>query len=320
MISLLGFSACRKAELYENDFFAMNTYIQLKAYGENSEDFFSSVRAEISHIEGLCSAHTEDSALYLFNSNISAPSPELSELIKTAVEISQATNGAFDPTLLPLSLLWGFSGDREMAVPTEADIAAVHALTGAEKIAVTEKGIDTGGTSLDLGGIAKGYAADKFFQLAEEYGVASAMGSFGGMIAAVGEKPEGEPWLVGLRDPNSDGFAAILAVSSTCISTSGSYERNFYSDGEIYHHILDPKTGYPVKNNLISATVISPEGTEADALSTALFVMGEEGAAEFCSKNGYCAILLTEDGRAVFMGGAEKLLYELSDNYIREIK
>ncbi|MBQ1222672.1 MAG: FAD:protein FMN transferase, partial [Oscillospiraceae bacterium] len=280
----------------------MDTYIQITAYGKNADKFLLAVNEETVRLEGIFSAHKQESELFALNSRKDAYSEELVSLVSEAIALSELTEGAFDPTLLPVSNLWNFGGGAR--IPSEEEISDALKHCGYEKISLTHNGIDLGKTELDLGGIAKGYAADRFIFLAKENSIESAMGSFGGMVAVVGSKPNGDPWKIAIRDPKGNGFAAILNVSDLCISTSGAYERYFTFEGKVYHHILDPKTGYPAESDLLSATVINESGTKADALSTALFVMGESKAVDFCEENGICAVLITKDNRIVSLCGA----------------
>ncbi|MBR6772388.1 MAG: FAD:protein FMN transferase [Clostridia bacterium] len=291
----------------------MDTYIETKAYGKNAEDFLLAANEETVRLESVFSAKSEKSELYAVNNGSADPSAELKNLISEALALSELTDGTFDPALLSVSELWSFNGGAR--IPPADELASALNASGCEKITVSDSGIDLGGAKLDLGGIAKGYAADRFFAVAKKSKVDSAMGSFGGMVAAVGRKPNGDPWKIAIRNPKGDGYAAVLNASDVCISTSGGYERYFTFEGKTYHHILDPKTGYPAESDLLSATVIDPCGTKADALSTALFVMGEKNARVFCVENGVCAVLITEDSRIVPLGGAEELLSDVSDGY-----
>ncbi len=296
----------------ERDFFAMDTYIEIQAYGKNAEGFLTEANTETIRLENLLSAHSEKSELNALNSGKTPNSPELLNLAGEAVSLADLTGGAFDPTVLPLVELWGF-GD-EMRVPKQSEIDAALETVGYGKLRSDGNKITLNGTRLDLGGIAKGYAADRFGLLAAQHGVDSAFASFGGMVAAVGQKPGGKPWRVGVKDPRSDGLAAVLEVRDTCVSTSGGYERYFTHEGKIYHHILDPKTGYPAESDLLSATVVDPSGTRADALSTALYVMGKDRAIEFCKENQICAILITEN-ELIPLSGADRLISEISQSY-----
>ena len=312
LLFITAVSGCSSSPKTLN-YFAMDTYIETKAYGKNAETFLLAVNEETVRLESIFSAHKQESELSALNNGNKNSSDEMKKVVTEALSVSELTDGAFDPTLLPVSVLWNFSGGAR--IPSREEISSALSHTGYKKVSVTSAGIDLGETELDLGGIAKGYVSDRFFELAKENGVESAMGSFGGMVAVVGEKPDGEKWKIAIRNPGGDGFAALLQVSNVCISTSGGYERYFTYEGKIYHHILDPKTGYPAESDLLSATVIDRSGTKADALSTALYVMGENDAKDFCIENGICAVLITEDNRIVPLGNAKELLSDISEDY-----
>lgn len=306
------FSACRETAPLSSEIYAMDTYMELKAYGGEAEDLLEKAEKEIFRLERLFSATSAESELYRLNlSGSGAVSPELAEIISVSLALSRKTGGAFDPSVRPLLRLWGFTED-EFRVPSEAGIAAALERVGDERISADGTEVLLNGCELDLGGIAKGYAADRFAGIAAESLCGGAFANLGGMICAAGTKPGGEPWRVALQSPLGEGYAAVLSVSNVCISTSGAYQRFFESGGKRYHHIIDPSTGFPAESDLLSATVIDESGCFADAVSTALFVMGEDASVKFCRQNGVCAILITEDMRLLCLGGAEDFIEEVS--------
>ena len=152
------------------------------------------------------------------------------------------------------------------------------------------------GTRIDLGGIGKGYAADHVVEILRKHGVERALVSLGGNIYAVGSKEKGLNWTIAITDPDDEqAYLGTLSVSDTSVVTSGDYERYFEQDGKRYCHIFDSTTGYPAETDLLSVTVVSPNSTEADGYTTALFVMGHDKAVEFCEKNGIQAVLVCDD-------------------------
>lgn len=161
------------------------------------------------------------------------------------------------------------------------------------------------GTMLDLGAVGKGYAGDLVAQVLKDNGITSALLDFGGNIQAVGTKPDGSPWQLGLRDPFSGGTLGVLEISDMAVVTSGNYERYFIGeDGKQYGHIIDPVTGYPAESSLASVTVIAEEGRLCDALSTSLFVMGLDQATEYWRQHrDFDMILITEDGELYLTEG-----------------
>lgn len=241
--------------------FAMDTIMNLTAYGSHAEAALDEAVHEIYRLDALLARGVEGSAVYEYNHS-GTREGELDELLTLAETIKEATGGAFDPELGALLDLWGFgSGAGEHRVPDEDELAAVPAL-------------------LDLGGIAKGYAGQRVLEVLKENGVSRAVVDLGGDVALMGTKPDGSNWRVAIRDPGEGGgYLGILSTSgSRYIATSGVYERYFEENGVRYHHILDPHTGRPAQSGLVSATVICESGVWADALATAVCVVGAEDA------------------------------------------
>ena len=165
---------------------------------------------------------------------------------------------------------------------------------------VTEAKYGIKGMEIDLGGIAKGYTGDRVMQVFKKAGIYSGLISLGGNVQALGSKPDGSPWRVAIQDPQNElEYLGVLEISDKAVITSGGYERFFEEDGVRYHHIIDPRTGYPADSGLISATIISEDGTLADGLSTSLFIMGKDEAEEFWRANSdkFDYILESADGR-----------------------
>lgn len=202
-------------------------------------------------------------------------------VIKTAQQVSELSEGAFDISMGILSAEWDIVNNPH--VPTAEKIAADLAQVGYEKIVLENGEIKTPeGMIIDLGGIAKGYAADALAKKYREAGVKSALINLGGNIYAIGNKPDGSKFLIGIADPdNSTDYFAVIEIADTALVTSGAYERNFTApDGTFYHHILDPKTGYPADSGVISVSILSDNSTLADALSTAVYILGADKGIE----------------------------------------
>ncbi len=235
-----------------------------------------------------------------------AVSPETSALLETAMSWSERTDHAFLPTLGALTALWNFTGSPPGPVPDSADIdrALLHTSPDAVRIRPLSDGqsavtLDDPDLRLDLGGIAKGYIADRMRDYLRAQDVKSAVINLGGNVLLLGGKPDGSDFQVGIQDPDADTGTAILttvAASDISIVTSGVYERFFEERGQRYHHILDPETGRPTESGLISATILSPDSTTGDALSTACLVLGPVKARALIeSLPGIEALLVTED-------------------------
>ena len=225
-------------------------------------------------------------------------SAETAALLQTALTLCEKTDGAYDPALGALSQAWGFSTGA-YCVPEQDALAEAMQRSGAAHAALGGCTVTLdGGAQLDLGGIAKGYAAGRVRAILQEAGVTSAIVSLGGNVAAVGKKPDGSAWTVGLQDPDRpESYFGTVSIEAACVVTSGAYQRYFEENGVRYHHILDPYTGCPAENGVKSVSVIAQDDTLADALSTALFVMGLDAGAEFQKSSGLAfeAVFVTDD-------------------------
>ncbi len=302
---LVLLAGCGKApESARQTVFAMNTAMSITVYGDNCEEYAAAACAEINRLSHLWSATEEDSELYRLNSEKKLTvSAETAELIAFASEMNTKTNGALDITLYPVLREWGFT-TGEYKIPDSERISVLLSereapiISGGE-VTLSEK------TELDFGAVAKGYAGDFLCELLRERGVSSALLDLGGNIQLIGSKPDGKPWKLGIKNPNGEGNIAVLSIEDCAVVTSGDYERYFVGDdGECYCHIIDPKTGAPARSGLSSVTVIGDEGKICDALSTALFVMGEKAAVEYWRENGdFEMLLVSSDGRLAATGG-----------------
>ena len=267
-------------------FEAMDTYMTITVYGNNAEEAAAAAQEEVERLDILFSAENSESEIYIINENGGGTlSDESAYLVKTSLALWEATGGAFDITVYPIAMLWGFIGG-DYYVPTDEELEELLAYVGSDMIGWDSSGNTItleDGMAIGLGGIAKGYTGDRLLEIFEEYQVDGAIASLGGNIVIYGDKPSGQSWKVAIQDPeDSSNYVCVLALDDDLsIVTSGGYERYFEEDGVTYHHIIDPDTGYPADAGLISVSIISADGTEADGLSTSLFVMGTEAAIEF---------------------------------------
>ena len=283
----------------EREFFAMDTVMQLRAYGPEAEAALSQAEAEIYRLEGALSCRDEHAALARLNkAGGGTADAETAALLQTALTLCEKTGGAYDPALGALSQAWGFSTGA-YRVPEQDALAEAMQESGARLVQLDGTSVKlTNGAQLDLGGIAKGYAAGRVRAILQDAGVTSAIISLGGNVAAVGTKPDGSAWTVGLQDPdNPEAYFGTVSIEDACVVTSGAYQRYFEENGVRYHHILDPVTGCPAESGLKSVSVVAKDDTLADALSTALFVMGLDAGAEFQKRSGlsFEAVFVTDD-------------------------
>lgn len=273
--------------------------MSITAYGSKSETAVKAAENEINRLDALLSVQNKSSEIYTLNRDKSHNlGADALALVSRAQEINALTDGAFDITTEPLTRLWGFYSGLENRVPSQEKLKITLEYVGAEHIKIDKDFVTLDkNTSIDLGGIAKGYASQKAAQTLEENGVDSALISLGGNVRAVGSKPDGTDWNVAITDPDDNSKqVGTLAVSGKAVVTSGGYQRYFEENGQIYHHIIDTETGYPAKSGLKSVTVVSEDDTLADALSTALFVMGLEKSGRLYSENSalFGAVFVTD--------------------------
>lgn len=295
------------------DIFAMDTYMTLKAYGENREEALEAAQTEIERLDALWSVGEAESEVTKLNENKEGVvSDETMELIVYAKEIAEQTNRAFDITIYPFMELWGFTTEN-YKVPSEQEISQIldHQI-GTDKI-VIDKETNTvqlkDDAEIDLGGIAKGYTSQKVAQIFEEYGVEHGVISLGGNVQAIGTKTDGSRWKVGIESPSDEieNMVGTYEAEDEAVITSGGYERYFEQDGVTYHHILDPKTGKPSDSDLISVTIVSKDGMRADCLSTTLFVLGKDKAVSYWKEHSeeFDCILVDEDNSIYVTEGIE---------------
>ncbi len=333
--ALLLFSGCavgqNPSDYTDTYFFGMDTYITLRLAnktvdGEEIPEEEQKSAAEgcaniLKEADRLFSAHNEKSELYALNQSVNVmmnADSELLALLDTVFALHDATDGAYDPTLGGLSDLWNVTGGGP--VPSEEAIAAALSHTGCDKFTVsgttiTKSDMDT---KLDLGGAGKGYAAGKLLHYLSQTKIPYGLVSLGGNIGVFGEKPDGEPYKIGIKDPNNtDGVIGYLSIKNGFLSVSGDYERFFYEGSKRYHHILDPKTGYPAESGLRSVACYASNGTTADALSTALFVMGVDRAMALYEEEtlSFEAIFVTSDNRVLTTPGIADQFDLTNDRY-----
>ncbi|MCR5560450.1 MAG: FAD:protein FMN transferase [Bacteroidales bacterium] len=282
----------------------MDTVMTISAFGPQGEEAVAKGRERIEGLNELLSTGSETSEVSKLNANGGGSlSADTNFLAGEALRLYEETEGAFDISIYPLMKLWGFDRLDELTeenavIPTDEEIRETLRLVDAGSLSFDrEKGeLSYGipGMAVDFGGITKGYASDSVIRLMRDMGVSSALLNLGGNVQALGKKPDGSLWKVGIQypEPGSSKIAGVVSISDCAVITSGDYERMI--PGTEYHHIIDPKTGWPVENGLRSVTVVAKDGTLADGLSTSLFVMGMEEALSFWREG-------TEDFEAVFL-------------------
>lgn len=317
LVVALLLSGCGNKADTEQTLFCMDTAMQLQFWGKDSNTASQQVQALLLALETEWSPAGEGSVipyLEMYGQELGEPeyvedpvtgvvmevpgagaaydfTPQQVEVIEKALALSIRTEGAFDPQLGALMELWGFT-------------------TGGYQVPTKEMAADAAQYSRwDLGGAIKGYAGDRAVELLQELNVESALLNLGGNIQTYGSKSNGKPWRIGVQDPDdSSKTVCTLEVEGTMsVVTSGSYQRYFEQDGVTYHHIMDPQTGYPVQNGILSVTVIAKDGMTADCLSTALFVMGYEKAVKHWQQSDDFEMVMVMDDGKVFATDGVKL-------------
>jgi len=320
--ALVFLRAKSRHSLHEQTRFLMDTYCTIQAFGPANEvnETLGKAFNRMAEIDRKFNALNPRSPIYAFNKeNVPLIDPEIFEIVKTAIEVSDQCDGAFDITVYPLGALWGFYGiddpdqpDKEFndnswgppGVPEKEEIEDCLSRIGYRHLALENGELRKRkqDVHLDLGAIAKGYALEEAAKVLENEGLESALIDAGGDIYAIG-KIEGEGWGIGIRDPREDGVIGIIQASDLAVITSGDYERFFMEEGIRYCHILDPKTGYPAKE-LISVSVIHEDPVLADAWATALFVLGAEKGMKLVEQiPGMETIMVTPDKKILYSSG-----------------
>lgn len=285
--------------------FAMGTVITMKAYGPNGEAAIQRAFDRIRELEGLMSVNLPSSQISKLNRNAGEMPVKLDRavfyVLEKAKEYAALTGGKFDPTIEPIVKLWGI-GTEKARVPQNSEIESALRLVNYQDLILDPSSLTARlarpGMAVDLGGIAKGYAADEVAQIFKEAGIKSAYVDIGGNVLVVGTKPDGSPWRVAIQDPRSERglYVAIISAQDEAIVTSGDYERYFERDGRRYHHIFDPATGWPSNSGIISATIVSKSSIDADALSTSVFILGPtKGMKLIESLPGIEGVIITKD-------------------------
>lgn len=286
--------------------FYFDTMIQITIYDSKDYSLIDTCFSYCEKFENLVSRTVEGSDISRINNASGEPvkvSDTTIELLKTAIYYGDLTNGAFDITVAPLTVLWDFKNNPG-AIPDGNKIASALSHVNYKNILIDGNTVTLTDpqASIDLGGIAKGYMADRLKSYLENEGVKSALINLGGNILTIGSKPDDSPFHIGIQKPFDEKNATIasVSVSDSSVVTSGSYERYFKANNQIYHHILDTKTGYPCDNNLSSVTILSKESLTGDILSTACFALGaEEGMKLVHSLDDTEAIFITNDHQII---------------------
>ncbi|TCK93363.1 thiamine biosynthesis lipoprotein [Natranaerovirga hydrolytica] len=306
----------RKSELN----YGLGTLNRITIYDESNNDsreLFKEMFEVINEVERVFSKNLSESEVSKINNHSGLEKVQVSEevtyVVSRSIEHAKMSKGIFDVTIGPIINLWDIGGDAPR-VPTKEEIQDLLELVNYTKIELDEDNhtvkLLEENMVLDLGGIAKGYAADQVALYMKENGIEHGIVNLGGDIVTIGAKPDNEPWAIGLQDPQSGSGESIgaLLLEDESVVTSGIYERYIEEQDAFYHHMIDPNTGYPFENELLSVTIISELAIDADALSTAAFGMGlKDGYAFIESLEEVKGIFITEDNEIYLTSGVEDI-------------
>lgn len=326
LISLIcvTMTACNHSNSYKQSRYMLNTIVEITIYDKNSQQIMDELFDDIQAMENKYSRYIADSEISKINNNPDTAvtvSEDTLDLIEQGLYFSSLSNGLFDISIGPLVDLWGITQDNPK-VPSQAEIDSVLGKIDYRNISIDRENRTVSvknGMSLDTGAIAKGFITDKLLSVLREKKVNSALLNLGGNLYLYGSKPDGSLWKVGIRDPFGlqGDYIGTVSVKDISIVTSGIYERYFEQDGKRYHHILNPKTGYPENNGLASVSILSPSSAQCDGLSTACFLLGLEDGMELIEKlDDVEAIMITMDKKVYLSSGIKngKIPFKLVDN------
>lgn len=295
---MLLFSGCESPEnRVTRQSFAFDTVVNITVDKDDFKYTEDAIKL-CNEYELVFSRTKKDSELYkINNANKTDLSEDMKKVLEFSKEFSKQSGGTFDVTVEPLVTLWNINSRK--VPPTEKEVHEVLKSVGHEKLTLSP--FSTGGTTLDLGAVAKGYIADNLAEFFKEKSVDNVIIDLGGNVAVIGE------YTVGIRDPFSpDEVFATIRLKDKSAVTSGAYQRYFEYEGKRYHHIIDPRTGYPAESSVASVTVISPSSMQADALSTAIFIFGEKGLS-LCDEFPYTdALIITNNKEVITTDDFEK--------------
>lgn len=292
---------------YEQNEFMMGTYVSLRVYDEGKEHVLDEAFARVEELADKVTVNDPGSEIDKINASAGDSAVEISEdvlpLIEKAAEYSEVHGGGFDYTVGPITDLWRI-GFEDARVPEPHEIEEALPLVDYQKVELDSENnsvfLTEPGMKIDLGAIAKGYIADEVKEVFQENGITTAIIDLGGNIVVMGDSPTRETggFNVGVQDPfDSRGtYVAALNLKNQSIVTSGIYERYLEQDGEVYHHLMNPQTGYPFENELASVTIISDDSIDGDALSTVTFGFGLEEGLEYVNNfEGIEGVFITQD-------------------------
>lgn len=321
LLFILLTSACQAPQLHTEEAFKLHTLCQITTYGQLSETVYNEIWEAMDQIDETMSMTLNNSEIKLVNDYAGIKPVAVSEDVFYVVEKSlqySDRSEKFDISIGPVVALWGIGSDNPQ-VPQDTELAEKLKLVNYKKVIANKEErtlyLQDYKMQIDVGAIAKGFAADRIKEILIKHNVKSAIINLGGNILTLGHKSENKPWQIGVQHPvqSRGAYFGVIPLADKTIVTSGTYERFFEENGRKYHHILDPKTGYPVENGLLSVSIIAQTSIDADALSTLIFSEGlERGLAFIEASEGIEAIFVTQENQVYITSGL-KDSFQLTD-------
>lgn len=326
LLMSVGCSKKSEAEVSEvKTSYMMGTVITVSVYGPHRVEVAEKVLDRFKQLENLLSLNIPTSEVCQINKNAGVKPVKVSEdtfeVIRLSLEYADLTDGLFDPTIGPLVQLWGI-GTSKARVPSKEEIQKALTLINYHNVVLDAKArtvyLKEKGMVMDTGGITKGYSADQAMKIFKaDKTVKSAFVNLGGNVMVYGKKPDKSLWTVGIQDPRAerDELMAAVTVESQAVVSSGDYERYFMKDGVRYHHILNPKTGYPAESDLISTTIIGDNSTDGDGLSTSVFLLGVDKGIALAKSKGFDVMVITKEKKVYMSESLKGKMTITNDNY-----
>lgn len=323
-------SATEEPQMWSYQGFAMGTVIDQKVFTVNGQEVMDRAMEELESLEALLTFNAPGGDVNKLNENAGKNSVELNPhtiaILKKSQEVAELSDGAFDITIGPVVRAWGIGTDHPQILG-ESELQELLPLVNYRDLIIEENNafLKKEGQMVDLGGIAKGYAGDIAGEIYRNHGINSAFINLGGNVVTIGSKPDGSPWVVGISDPrgsiagrlnpNRDKHVGAVSVIDKSVVTAGDEQRFFEYEGVRYHHILNPHTGYPAQSDLMSVTLITETSLEADALDTAVFILGLEKGREMLEKYGNVeAVFITKDKKIYVTEGLKDNFHFFDEN------
>ncbi|MBW9172049.1 FAD:protein FMN transferase [Clostridium estertheticum] len=315
ILILIFITGNNKKSYIVREFYSLGTSNQLKAYGKKATKAIEESIIKVCEIDNKMSVFKNDSEISKINTNAGNKPQIVSNdtyyVIQKAIKYCTLSEGAFDITIGPIVVLWGI-GKEGQQIPSSNEVKEKLKIVNYKDIIIDKNDssafLKNKKQEIDVGGIAKGYAADEVKNVMIKNGIKSALINLGGNILTLGTKIDGTPWSVGIQDPfkTRGEFALTISVINKSVVTSGNYERYFEVEGKRFHHIINPSTGYPSESDIVGATIISDNSIDGDGLSTGVYIMGVQKAIKLIEEiEGIDAILITKSKEIYVTSGIE---------------